>query len=419
MTSSATTLDLAAGVAGVDAIRAHFPALSRMHEGRPAAYFDAPGGTQVPRAVADAVTDYLLHHNANTHWAFPTSVETDAVIAAGRAALADFLGGAPGEIAFGANMTSITFHVARAIGRRLGPGDTVVVTELDHHANVDPWRALARERGVTVRSVAVRPEEGRLDEEDLLRALELRPQVVAIGAASNALGTINDIARIAAAAREVGALCFVDAVHYAPHALVDVRALGCDLLACSIYKFYGPHLGALWGRREVLAELDVPKLSPASNEPPWRMETGTQCHEAIAGAAAAVDFLASLAPGAASRRGALAAAFAAITRREAELFARLWAGLSAIPGVTLFGLPPGNARTPTVAFEVAGRRCREVAEALARRGVFVTDGNFYAPALLRRLGREELLRAGCGIYTTAEEVDRLIEGVREVTAGSM
>jgi len=327
------------GVADVQAIRRCFPALERRHEGLPVAYFDGPGGTQVPRAVVEAVTDYLLHHNANTHWAFPTSVETDAILDGARGALADLLNAAPDEIAFGANMTTLTFHVARALGRGWGPGDTIVVTELDHHANVDPWRALERERGVTVRAVAVRPEAGRLDEDDLERALALRPKLLAIGAASNALGTITDVRRVAQRAREAGALVFVDAVHYAPHALVDVRALGCDLLACSAYKFYGPHVGVLYGRRDLLAGLDVPKLTPAPDEPPGRLETGTQCHEGIAGAGAAVDFLASLAPGAPSRRAALEAVFDALHERGRGLLERLWRGLEAVPGVTLHGPP--------------------------------------------------------------------------------
>lgn len=412
----------------VDTIRARFPALERREEGRAVAYFDAPGGTQVPRVVADAVAGYLLHHNANTHWAFATSVETDAVIEAARAAFADFVGGAAEEIVFGANMTTLAFHVSRALGRGLGPGDTIVVTELDHHANVDPWRALERERGVAIRAVAMRPETGRLDEEDLARALDLKPRIVAVGAASNALGTINDVPCIAAAARDAGALVFVDAVHLAPHARVDVRAMGCDFLACSAYKFYGPHIGVLWGRRDLLAALDVPKVAPASDAPPERVETGTQCHEGIAGAAAAVDFLASLSPGAADRlgcasagadrRAALDATFEALGRSEAALLERLWRGLSALPGVTLFGPPPGTPRTPTVAFEVAGHRARDVAISLARSGVFVSDGDFYAPTLLRRLGRTDLVRVGCACYTTAEDVDRLIGAVRDAVRGS-
>src|SRR5918911_757460 len=281
-------------VCPVSAIRSHFPALSRRIGSVPVAYFDGPGGTQVPRAVADAVADYLYHHNANTHWRYPTSAETDEALAAARVALADFLGGAPDEIAFGLNMTTLTFHLSRALGRRLGPGDEIVVTELDHHANIAPWRALEQERGVGVRMVRMRLEDGRLDWEDLERAVTPRTRLVAIGAASNALGTITGVERACALARDAGALSFVDAVHYAPHALVDVQAIGCDFLACSAYKFFGPHVGVLWGRRNHLQRLEAYKVRPAPASPPDKWMTGTQSHEAIAGALAAVEYLADL-----------------------------------------------------------------------------------------------------------------------------
>ena len=272
------------------------------------------------------MADYLLHHNANTHWAYPTSVETDAALAAARDALADFLGGTPAEVAFGANMTTLTFHLGRALGRRWTPGDEIVVTELDHHANVDPWRQLAQERGFTVRTVRFRPETGQLDMDDLAAALGPKTRLLAIGAASNALGTINDVRRAADLAHAAGALVFVDAVHYAPHALVDVAALGADFLACSAYKFYGPHVGVLWGRQALLEELDLPKLEPAPENAPDRLETGTQNHEGIVGAAAAVDFLASLAEGP-DRRARLAAAMAALHERGQRLVEALWTGL--------------------------------------------------------------------------------------------
>jgi cysteine desulfurase family protein (TIGR01976 family) len=403
-------------VADVDAIRSRFPALSRRHAGLPAAYFDGPGGTQVPKAVPDAMTDYLLHHNANTHWLFPTSVETDAALASARAALADFLNASPQEVAFGANMTTLTFHLGRALSRGWGHGDEIVVTELDHHANVDPWRALERERGVAVRAVPFRVETGRLDEDALRAAIGPRTRLLAIGAASNALGTITDVRAAADLARARGALTFVDAVHYAPHALVDVEALGCDFLACSAYKFYGPHLGVLFGRRELLEKLDAPKLEPAPETSPERLETGTQNHEGIVGAAAAVDFLASLADSGASRRERLARVAAASHERGARLLERLWNGLVATDGVTLYGPPPEAPRTPTVSFVVRGRTSDEVAKALADRAVFVSNGDFYATTVVRRLGHEKdgLVRAGCACYTTAEEVDRLVEGVREV-----
>ncbi|MDE3150732.1 MAG: aminotransferase class V-fold PLP-dependent enzyme, partial [Gemmatimonadota bacterium] len=253
-------------VASADEIRARFPAMRRVHNGHAVAYFDGPGGTQVPQAVADAMADYLLHHNANTHWAYPTSAETDAMIAAARAALADFVNGAPDEIAFGQNMTSLTFHLARGLGRAWGPGDEIVVTELDHHANIAPWQALATERGVTVRTARMRTEDGTLDMDDLARQVNAKTRLVAVGAASNALGTISDVRAAAEIAHAHGALAFVDAVHYAPHQLVDVHALGCDFLACSAYKFYGPHIGVLWGRRALIERTDVPRLAPAPQE---------------------------------------------------------------------------------------------------------------------------------------------------------
>jgi cysteine desulfurase family protein (TIGR01976 family) len=400
-------------------LRAAFPALGRVHAGRPVAYFDGPGGTQVPQVVVDAVADYLLHHNANTHWNYPTSAETDALLQSAREALADFLGGAPEEIAFGANMTTLTLHVSRALGRRLGPGDEVVVTELDHHANVDPWRELAKDRGVTIRSVPMLPREGRLDWAALESLLGPRTRVLAIGAASNALGTLNDVSRAAELAQAKGALVFVDAVHYAPHALVDVGRLGADFLVCSAYKFYGPHVGVLWGKRRLLEELDVAKLVPAPEEAPERLETGTQNHEGIVGAAAAVNFLAALAPGRASRRQALADALAALHERGQSLLERLWSGLSAIPGVELYGVPPSAPRTPTVAFVVRGRASGEVATALADEAVFVSHGDFYATTVLARLGHEMdgVVRAGCACYTSSDEVDRLLQGVARLARG--
>jgi cysteine desulfurase family protein (TIGR01976 family) len=294
--------------ASTDKIRAHFPALARRQGGYSVAYFDGPGGTQVPRSVVVAMADYLYHHNANTHWAYPTSAETDTAIAQAREALADFLNATPEEIVFGANMTTLTFHLSRALGRQYGPGEQIVVTELEHHANVAPWQALERERGVTVRMVKMIPQTGQLDWEDLERQLSGNPRLLAIGAASNALGTITDARRAAEMARACGALVFVDAVHYAPHALTDVRALDCDFLACSAYKFYGPHVGVLFGRQNLLRTVDFPKLIPAPDTVPERAETGTQNHEGMVGAAAAVDFIASLATGE-TRRARLRAAF--------------------------------------------------------------------------------------------------------------
>ena len=276
-------------VATTAQIRAQFPALERRHRGAPVAYFDGPGGTQVPRAVVESMEDYLYHHNANTHWRYPTSEETDALITNARIVLAEFLGASPTEIAFGANMTTLTFHLARALGREWGQGDTVIITELDHHANVAPWRALERERGISVRSVPLIPETGQLDWAKLEELLSSGPRLLAIGAASNALGTISDVARAGRLARDAGALTFVDAVHFAPHEPVDVKAIGCDFLACSAYKFYGPHIGIMFARESVLRRLDVPKLAPAPETAPERLETGTLNHEGIIGATAAVE----------------------------------------------------------------------------------------------------------------------------------
>ena len=396
-------------------IRAQFPALERRQAGHPVAYFDGPGGTQVPRPVADAMTDYLLHHNANTHWEYPSSAETDTMLAAAREAMADFLGCDAAEVVFGNNMTTVTYHVSRAFGTGWGVGDEVVVTDLDHHANIAPWTRLAHERGVTVRHVRVRLDTAELDWSSLEAAITPRTKLLAIGAASNAVGTINDVARAAALARSVGALTFVDAVHYAPHGLVDVRALGCDFLACSPYKFYGPHTGVLYGRRDLLNTLDVPRLEPAPDADGERLETGTQNHEGIIGAAAAVDFLAGIGDGA-TRRARLASAHAALHERALSLFTCLWDGLGAMPGVTRYGPPPVRPRTPTAGFTVRGMGSTNVARTLAKQGVFVSHGDFYAATIVAQLGHsaDGLVRAGCACYTSQDEVDRLLDGVAAI-----
>lgn len=398
-------------------IRARFPALSRWEGGHPVAYFDGPGGTQVPREVAEAMTAYLFHHNANTHWEYPTSQETDAALFAARQAAADLLNASPDEVAFGNNMTTITFHVSRALGRRWNAGDEVIVTELDHHANVAPWRELARDCGLVVRTVRMDPATGTLDWDDLRRAFTPRTKLLAIGAASNALGTITDVAAAARLAREAGALCYVDAVHYAAHGVIDVKAWDCDFLACSAYKFYGPHAGVFYGRRSLIDALDIPKLEPAPNEGPERLETGTQNHEGIVGTGAAVDFLASLAPGN-TRRERLTNSLGALHARGDQLVTRLWNGLREVGGVTLYGVAPGGARTPTVIFTVAGRTSTEVARALVPRGIFASNGDFYAVTVIERLGQaaDGVLRAGCACYTTEDEVDRLVGAVAEIAA---
>ena len=394
-------------------IRRCFPALARTHNGYPVAYFDGPGGTQVPRTVVEAVNDYLYRHNANTHWAYPTSEETDAIIDSARSVLADFLNASSTEIVFGANMTTLTFHLARALGRGYERDDEILVTELDHHANIAPWRALEKECGVKVRMVKMIPATGELDWDDFARQLTGRTKLVAIGAASNVLGTINDVKRAVEMAHSLGAKIFVDAVHYAPHELVDVRDWNCDFLACSAYKFYGPHIGILYGRHDLLGSLDFPKLIPAPDSAPERAETGTQNHEGIAGAAAAVDFLASLVPGP-TRRERLYAALRQLHERSDALITQLWNGLREIGLVRLYGPPPGTARTPTIAFTVNGVPSIEVAEKLAKRGVFLSHGDFYAMTVVERLGQTPhgLVRAGCACYASPEEVDRLLAGMR-------
>jgi cysteine desulfurase family protein (TIGR01976 family) len=387
--------------------------MSRLHDGFPVAYLDGPGGTQVPASVADAMREYLLNHNANTHWAYPTSVETDALIAAARAALADFLNASADEIAFGANMTTLTFHLSRALARGWSEGDEIIVTELDHHANVDPWRQVARDARLVVKTVPFDTATGELDWTALEQAFTPQTRLLAIGAASNALGTVTDVVAAARLAHARGALCYVDAVHYAAHVLVDVRAIDCDVLVCSPYKFYGPHIGTAYIRRELLARLDVPRLAPAGTEGGERVETGTLSHEAIVGAKAAVDFLASLAPAAASRRAALAAASAELHARGQRQTERLWAGLRQIPGVTVYGPPPSRPRTSTVSFVQHGRTSRELAVYLASRGLFASHGDFYAQTVVERLGhaKDGLLRIGCAAYTTDDEVERVLAAV--------
>jgi len=404
-------------VASTDEIRSHFPALERRHQGHPVAYFDGPGGTQVPRAVGEAILDYLYHHNANTHWAYPTSAETDTAFEHARRVFAAFFHGAPDEVVFGANMTALTMHAARALARDWGPGDEVVTTELDHHANVAPWTALERERGVRVRRAALRTEDGQLDWDDVERKLSPRTRVLAVGAASNALGTINDLARARALARSTGALLYVDGVHSAPHTLPDVAALDCDFFVCSAYKFYGPHVGVLWARRDLIAALDFPRLIPASHEPPERAETGTLNHEGVVGAAAAVEWLAGLASGDGDLRARLAATYTALQERSRLQFRRLWDALGGMPGVTRYGPSPDAPRTPTAAFTIRDVASTDAARRLAEQGLFLSHGDFYAHTVVERFGLhpEGLIRAGCACYTNDEEIERLGSAVERLS----
>jgi cysteine desulfurase family protein (TIGR01976 family) len=410
----------ASTVATIDTIRASFPSLRRMYDDRPVGYFDAPGGTQVPEVVAAAVVEQMLRHNANAHWAYQTSRELDEVLAKSRAVLAEYVGGNEDEVVFGSNMTTLTFHLARALGRTFAPGDEIVVTELDHMANVSPWVDLVSERGMVVRTVPLDPETGDLDWIAFEASVSDRTRLVAVTAASNALGTIVDLARVRSLARSAGALLSVDAVHLAPHERIDVAEIGCDFLACSPYKFYGPHVGVLWSRADLLGEILPSKLAPAPDDGPEKWETGTLNHEGIAGAAAAVEFLAALAD-----RGTLGerldTAFAELSRRGDELLTRLWEGLAAVNGVRLYGPPPGGARTPTLSFTIEDCRPAEAAARLSSDwGLFLSHGNFYASSVTERLGVEPegLIRAGCACYTNREEVDRLIGAVEELAAGS-
>jgi cysteine desulfurase family protein (TIGR01976 family) len=413
---STTSSQIQTEVAPVTEIRKQFPALERIHNGYPVAYFDGPGGTQVPRYVVEQMSDYLYHHNANTHWAYPTSAETDAALEHAREVFAEFLNASPTEIAFGANMTTLTLHLSRALSLNYEEDDQIVVTELDHHANIDPWRRLAVERGVTIRTVRMDTATGQLNSEDLERYITPKTKLVAIGAASNALGTINDLQSIIAMAHNAGALVFVDAVHYAPHALIDIKELDCDFLGMSAYKFYGPHIGVLFAKRAHFEEIDFPKLVPAPDYAPENAETGTQNQEGMVGAGAAVEFLASLG-GQSERRESLRSAFQEMHTRNSSLFNRLWNELSSIPRVTLYGPPPDAQRTPTLSFTIEGCTSTDAARRLASKGLFLSHGDFYAYTIVQRLGLapEGLIRAGCACYTTEEEIDRLIDSVLEIS----
>ena len=404
-------------------VRADFPVFERRVDGRPIAFFDGPGGSQVPRQVAEAVSECLLMHNANVHGRFATSQEADAILAGARLCMADLLGApSAGEIVFGANMTTLTFHLSRSLGREWGPGDEVVVTDLDHQANQAPWRRMAEERGMTVRAIPFDARTMQLDYGALDEVIGPRTKLVAVGAASNAVGTINDVRRVAERARSVGALTYVDAVHYAPHRLPDVGAFGCDFLACSAYKFFGTHVGVVWGVREHLRHFHPYKVPPASDEVPERWETGTLNHEGAAGVGAAVDWIASLAGegGGAPRRERLRRAYAMIEEHESALFRMLEDGLRAIPGVRFYGAERGQPRTPTAAFTVAGTDPEEVARRLGEEGVFVWSGNFYATTVCDVLELSDcggLIRAGVAPYNTEDDVRRLVDGVARI-AGS-
>ena len=408
----------------IDWVRRQFPSLALEVNGQPVVYFDGPAGSQVPARVIEAMRDYFTTANANTHGAFLTSRRSDEVIARAHAAMADLLGCESAEVVFGPNMTTLTFSFSRALGRELAPGDEIVATRLDHDGNVAPWCAL-EERGCRVRFVDIDPSDCTLDMADFRRQITPRTRLVAAGYASNAVGTINDVEEIVRLAHAVGALAFIDAVHYAPHGPIDVRALDCDFLVCSPYKFFGPHAGVLYGKSEHLARLRPYKVRPASDENPFRWETGTQSHEGQAGVAAAVEYLAELgrhaSPAAASRRAALLAAYDVIRPYERGLAERLVAGLLAIPGLTFYGIsePARFAqRVPTVGIRMAGHSPRQLAGYLGERGIFTWDGNYYALNLSERLGLETtggMLRIGLAHYNTAEEVGRLLAALHDLS----
>jgi len=407
----------------IERCRRQFPALSRTVKGRPAVFMDGPAGSQVPQCVADAVSAYLIDCNANSGGAFVTSDETEALLDRAHRAVADFLGADDPElVAFGANMTTLTLALARSLARTWKPGDEILVTRLEHDANFTPWVQAAADSGATLIEVDFNHDDCTLDLADLEAKLSEKTVWVALGAASNAVGTINPVRRVADLTHAVGARLFVDAVHYAPHGLIDVAAWDCDFLTCSAYKFFGPHVGMLWGKRELLEALPAYKLRPVSDRLPGRWMTGTPNHEGIAGTLAAIDYLADLGrePGDASdRRAALQAAFASIVDYESALTRRMIDGLKKIDGVTIWGITDPeqfDQRVPTVSITHERHSPREIATRLGRQGIFVWDGNYYALAVTTALGLEPdgMVRIGLLHYNTEEEIDRLHEALRGV-----
>jgi len=413
---SALQLDL-------DWVRTQFPSLARRINGHTAAFLDGPGGTQVPGRVIEAISAYLRQNDANTGGAYTTSRYTDAMIAGARAAMADFLGCDSDEIVFGANMTALTFALSRSIGRELGPGDEIVVTWLDHDANISPWKSL-EERGVVLRYADIHPEDCTLDIDDLTRKITPRTKLVAVGYASNAVGTINDVAEIIRLAHSAGAMAFIDAVHYAPHGSIDVGQLDCDFLVCSTYKFFGPHQGVLYGKREHLQRLQPYKVRANSNTIPYRWEWGTLNHECIAGITACIEYLADLGRRvdlpAKTRRESLRNAYMAIRNHERSLVTKLITGLLEVPGLTLYGISDPaqlHRRCPTAAVRIKGHSPLELATKLGECGIFTWDGNYYALNLTERLDVEKdggFLRIGLVHYNTREEVERLLATLWEV-----
>jgi cysteine desulfurase family protein (TIGR01976 family) len=417
--SSSTALDLTW-------VRSQFPALAQTINGHPAVFLDGPGGTQVPQQVIHAIADYLSRNNANTGGAYHTSRHTDRMIAEARAAMGDFLNCDADEIVFGPNMTTLTFAMSRAIGRELEPGDEIVLTLLDHDANFSPWKAL-EEKGVVIRTVKFNEEDCTLDMSDLAAKIGKSTRLVAVGYASNAVGTINNVAEVVRLARQAGALSYIDAVHYAPHGPIDVRALDCDFLVCSTYKFFGPHMGVLYGKREHLKRLHPYKVRPNTDNIPNCWEWGTLNHECIAGIKACVDYWEELGrrvkPVVTTRRGAILAAHEAIHNHERKMMEKMIAGLLAIPGLKLYGITDPRRfdnRCATIVVRIEGHTPLELATKLGERGFFTWDGNYYALNLTEQLDVERLggfLRIGLVHYNTMEEVEGLLTALRETVRG--
>jgi cysteine desulfurase family protein (TIGR01976 family) len=400
----------------VQAVRDQFPALGRTHNGRGVVYFDGPGGSQVARQAIEAITGYMERGGANLHGVFPTSTETEEILADTRMATADFLGAAPDEVAFGANMTTLTFAVSRALASGWDRDSEIVVTELDHRANVDPWMIAAAERGARVRWIRVDPETLTLDENDLEQNITERTKLVAIGLASNAVGTVNDVAAAADRAHSAGALVAVDAVHAAPHLPLDRDAIGADVITCSAYKFFGPHVGVATIRRDLFEKMGVYRLDPAPDYIPDKLETGTQNHEGIAGVKGALDFISSLGEGT-SQREKLTSAMKAVEEQEAALAEHFRIALRDIPGVKLYAAPDGVRKTPTLAFTVQGKAPEEVCLQMLEHGFFIAAGDFYASTLAEKLGIGDsggFIRAGLAPYNTEEEVERFVEALERI-----
>jgi cysteine desulfurase family protein (TIGR01976 family) len=437
-----STIETTAPAFDVTYVRSQFPSLSQTVNGYPVAFLDGPGGTQVPQRVIDAISAYLSHDNANTGGAYSTSRHTDAMIARARGAMADFLHCGADEVVFGPNMTSLTFAISRAIGRELKPGDEILVTRLDHDANVSPWLAMAEDRGVTVRWAEIHDEDCTLDIADLASKINANTRLVAVGYASNAVGTINPVRVITKLAHAAGALCYIDAVHYGPHGLIDVAALDCDFLACSTYKFFGPHMGVLYGKREHLKRFRPYKVRPNTDTIPNCWEWGTLNHECIAGIEACVDYIADLGRRSAecgdgrlgrpssearqvlsARRAAIEAAYAAIHEHERALLERMMNGLKTIRGLKLYGITDParfNDRCTTFAVRIEGHTPLELATKLGDRGFFTWDGNYYALNLTEHLDVEKsggFLRIGLVHYNTTGEVDRLLAALHEIVGG--